>query len=52
MSDIEALKKEVPPFQIFDLIPQYAAQGFIDPERIDLLKWAVCTRSARRRTAS
>ncbi|MBZ9753112.1 nitrite/sulfite reductase [Deinococcus sp. HMF7620] len=40
MSDIEALKKEVPPFQIFDLIPQYAAQGFIDPERIDLLKWA------------
>lgn len=40
MSDIESLKKEVPPFQIFDLIPQYAAQGFIDPERIDLLKWA------------
>ncbi len=40
MSDIEALKKELPPFQIFDLIPQYAAQGFIDPERIDLLKWA------------
>lgn len=40
MSDIEALKKAVPPFQIFDLIPQYAEQGFIDPERIDLLKWA------------
>ncbi|PNY82587.1 nitrite/sulfite reductase [Deinococcus koreensis] len=40
MSDIETLKKELPPFQIFDLIPQYAAQGFIDPERIDLLKWA------------
>ncbi|PTA69620.1 nitrite/sulfite reductase [Deinococcus arcticus] len=40
MADIEALKKELPPFQIFDLIPQYAAQGFIDPERIDLLKWA------------
>ncbi|GGK86511.1 nitrite/sulfite reductase [Deinococcus radiotolerans] len=40
MSDIEALKKAVPPFQIFDLIPQYAQQGFIDPERIDLLKWA------------
>ncbi|ABF45702.1 Ferredoxin--sulfite reductase [Deinococcus geothermalis DSM 11300] len=40
MSDIEALKKEIPPFQIFDLIPQYAAQGFINPEHIDLLKWA------------
>ncbi|THF88228.1 nitrite/sulfite reductase [Deinococcus sp. KSM4-11] len=40
MSDIETLKKELPPFEIFDLIPQYAAQGFIDPERIDLLKWA------------
>jgi sulfite reductase (ferredoxin) len=40
MSDIETLKKDLPPFQIFDLIPQYAAQGFIDPERIDLLKWA------------
>lgn len=40
MSDIEALKKELPPFQIFDLIPQYAAQGYIDPERTDLLKWA------------
>ncbi|GMA17457.1 nitrite/sulfite reductase [Deinococcus metallilatus] len=40
MSDIEALKKEIPPFQIFDLIPQYAAQGFINPEHTDLLKWA------------
>ena len=40
MSDIEALKKELPPFQIFDLIPQYAAAGAIDPEKIDLLKWA------------
>lgn len=40
MSDIEALKKEVPPFQIFDLIPQYAAAGAIDPDKIDLLKWA------------
>lgn len=40
MSDIEALKKETPPFQIFDLIPQYAAAGQIDPEKIDLLKWA------------
>ncbi|ADV67576.1 nitrite/sulfite reductase [Deinococcus maricopensis] len=40
MSDIETLKKELPPFQIFDLIPQYAQQGFIDPEKIDLLKWA------------
>ncbi|MFC4425753.1 nitrite/sulfite reductase [Deinococcus navajonensis] len=40
MSDIEALKKALPPFQIFDLIPQYAEQGFIDPEKIDLLKWA------------
>ncbi|SMB90913.1 nitrite/sulfite reductase [Deinococcus hopiensis] len=40
MSDLEALKKEVPPFQIFDLITEYAAQGYIDPTRIDLLKWA------------
>jgi sulfite reductase (ferredoxin) len=40
MSDIETLKKELPPFQIFDLIPQYAAAGAIDPEKIDLLKWA------------
>ncbi|AWN22591.1 ferredoxin--nitrite reductase [Deinococcus irradiatisoli] len=40
MSDIEALKKELPPFEIFDLIPQYAAAGQIDPEKIDLLKWA------------
>ena len=27
MSDIETLKKELPPFEIFDLIPQYAAAG-------------------------
>lgn len=40
MPDLENLKKETPPFEIFDLIPQYAAQGFIDPEKIDLLKWA------------
>lgn len=40
MSDIEALKKELPPFEIFDLIPQYAQSGVIDPEKIDLLKWA------------
>ncbi|RJF71353.1 nitrite/sulfite reductase [Deinococcus cavernae] len=40
MSDIETLKKELPPFEIFDLIPQYAAAGQIDPEKIDLLKWA------------
>ncbi|BDP42304.1 ferredoxin--nitrite reductase [Deinococcus aetherius] len=40
MSDLEALKKEVPPFQIFDLIPQYAEAGAIDPEMTDLLKWA------------
>ncbi len=40
MSDIEALKKELPPFEIFDLIPQYAAAGQIDPEKMDLLKWA------------
>ncbi|GAA4022151.1 nitrite/sulfite reductase [Deinococcus rubellus] len=40
MSDIEALKKELPPFEIFDLIPQYAAAGKIDPEKMDLLKWA------------
>ncbi|WP_288482174.1 nitrite/sulfite reductase [uncultured Deinococcus sp.] len=40
MSDIETLKKELPPFEIFDLIPQYAAAGAIDPEKLDLLKWA------------
>ncbi|SEJ50438.1 sulfite reductase (ferredoxin) [Deinococcus reticulitermitis] len=40
MSDIETLKKELPPFEIFDLIPEYAAAGRIDPEKIDLLKWA------------
>ncbi|AIZ44221.1 ferredoxin--nitrite reductase [Deinococcus radiopugnans] len=40
MSNIETLKKELPPFQIFDLIPQYAAAGAIDPEKVDLLKWA------------
>ncbi|WP_034384785.1 nitrite/sulfite reductase [Deinococcus sp. YIM 77859] len=40
MSDIEALKKEIPPFKVFELIPQFAAQGFIDPDKIDLLKWA------------
>ena len=31
MSDIEALKKEIPPFQIFDLIPQYAARDSSTP---------------------
>ncbi len=40
MSDIETLKKELPPFEIFDLIPQYAAAGKIDPDKMDLLKWA------------
>ncbi|AZI42451.1 nitrite/sulfite reductase [Deinococcus psychrotolerans] len=40
MSDIELLKKSLPPFEIFDLIPQYAAAGAINPEKMDLLKWA------------
>lgn len=40
MSDMETLKKSLPPFEIFDLIPQYAAAGAIDPEKMDLLKWA------------
>ncbi|PYE56598.1 nitrite/sulfite reductase [Deinococcus yavapaiensis] len=39
MSNIEALKKETPPFEILDDIYRWAAAGEVDSEKLDLAKW-------------